>query len=72
MDKDCDEITTKFKEFANIPEEENYSLGDTLIAIDNADLFGIYSMLYKERTIYYLVVNVMNEERAFSWSLYPN
>lgn len=60
-----------FKKIARVSLSKKYDIGDTSIRIANAKLHGLYKCIFKEKITYYLVIDVMDEETAFAWSLYP-
>lgn len=59
------------KRHVGIDTNADYRLGDTAALIPNSELYGLYSIIWNGRTHYYLVVSVISEELAFTWTLYP-
>ena len=60
-----------FKDILNLPPKSKYALGDTVVTIDNAKPFEVYESVFAGKPRYYLVLEAINDELAFAYSLYP-
>lgn len=47
-----------------------YFIGDTFATIDSPEMLGVYKHIENGRVYWYIVVNVINNHRAFTWSLF--
>lgn len=56
---------------AGLPINAKYGMGDSLVAIPNAEHLGLYRNEWAGRQHYYLAVSVVDERAAFCWTLYP-
>jgi hypothetical protein len=48
----------------------NFNLGDTAVLINNAEKYGVYKNIWKNRVTYYIVLSVLNDELAWGYSIY--
>lgn len=60
-----------FKDILGLPSKSKYQLGDTVVTIDNAKPFEVYESMFAGKLRYYLVLEAVNDELAFAYSLYP-
>lgn len=59
------------KELLKIPGKEKIGIGDTAVKISNSKPLEVYKNNWKDRDYYYIVIEPMDEEAAFSYSIYP-
>ncbi len=60
-----------FKDILGLPPKSKYAIGDTVAFIANSQPLEVYQNEHAGRTIYYLVLEAINDELAFAYSLYP-
>lgn len=60
-----------FKEIANIQETGIYCIGDTTIKVNNSKRLDVFKESFNNKNFYYIIVNPIDEELAFAYSLYP-
>ncbi|OSA85776.1 UNVERIFIED_ORG: hypothetical protein B2H93_19925 [Clostridium botulinum] len=60
-----------FKEIANIQEAGTYCIGDTTIKVNNSKKLDVFKEVFNDKNFYYIIVNPIDEELAFAYSLYP-
>lgn len=69
--KESDNKVNVFKEIADIHEVGEYCIGDTTIKIDNSKKLEVYKEVFNNKNFYYIIVNPLDAELAFAYSLYP-
>lgn len=69
--KNATDQVKSFKEIANINEIGTYCIGDTTIKVDNSKKLEVYKEVVNNKNFYYIIVNPIDEELAFAYSLYP-
>lgn len=69
--KNTDNQVEVFKEIANIQEVGTYCIGDTTIKVDNPKRLDVLKENFNNKDFYYIIVNPIDEELAFAYSLYP-
>lgn len=69
--KNADNQARVFKEIANIQETGTYCIGDTTIKINNSKKLDVFKEKFNNKNFYYIIVNPIDEELAFAYSLYP-
>lgn len=50
--------------------KENYNIGDTAVQINNVIENGFYKNVWNEKTFYYIVLNVIDEDLGYAISLW--
>lgn len=60
-----------FKEIANIEEIGKYCIGDTTVKVTNSKRLDVFKDVFNNKNFYYIIVNPIDEELAFAYSLYP-
>lgn len=69
--KNADNQVEVFKEITNIEEIGEYCIGDSTIKVDNSKKIEVYKELHNNKNFYYIIVNTIDAELAFVYSLYP-
>lgn len=69
--KNADNQVNMFKEIANIQETGTYCIGDTTIKVNNSKRLDVFKESFNSKNFYYIIVNPIDEELAFAYSLYP-
>lgn len=69
--KNTDNQVEVFKEIAEIKEIGTYCFGDTTIKASNAKRLDVFKEVFNNKNFYYIIVNPIDEELAFAYSLYP-
>lgn len=67
-------IVQRMFKLVNVELSIPYYLGDTAVNIKNAKVNGFYSVTSHNRTIYYLITNLLGDKKrnlAFGLSFYP-
>ena len=60
-----------FKEIVGLNNKAKYEVGDTAVKIDNAKPLEIYKGTWLKKDFYYMVTEIMDENLAIAFSLYP-
>lgn len=60
-----------FKELIGTTLNGKYEVGDTMLKVENSKKLDIFKNTWKDKDTYYIVVNVVDEQQAFVYSLYP-
>jgi len=60
-----------FKEMVGLNDTVKYEIGDTYIEVNNSQVFDLFKNTYLDRDIYYLIIEPVDENLAFAYSLYP-
>lgn len=69
--KSADNQVEVFKEIANINEIGTYCIGDTTIKVNNSKKLDVFKEFFNNKNFYYIIINPIDEELAFAYSLYP-
>lgn len=60
------------REKLGIPKNKKMGIGDTMIRIGKFTNVGdVFKYIQNKREIFYVVINPINEELAFCYSIYP-
>lgn len=60
-----------FMKILDMEKADKYSIGDTVIRVDNAKEYEVYKNTMGIKNIYYLVTNKIDEKLASAYSFYP-
>lgn len=60
-----------FMSLIGITLKDKYEVGDTMLRVENSKKLDVFKNTWKDKDTYYIVVNVVDEEQAFVYSLYP-
>jgi hypothetical protein len=60
-----------FKEIVNLKQTSEYKVGDTTVKVEGSKPLDVFKNTFKGKDTYYIVINTLDEQMAFAYSLYP-
>lgn len=65
-------LGSALRELLNIPKTKKMGIGDTMVRIGKvSDIKDVFKCDWNGREMFYIVINPIDEEMAFCYSIYP-